>query len=170
MQFSPNGGSRAPRHGPSLSRVDDSEERPGGGGGAMAWLIPTLGCAVALGVWGVAGKLALRSLAWGDLLLINAVIYALAAIVLLAIGRAGVHLESNSWWALLAAVSTVSALVLFYLALEAGEATKVVPITAAYPAVTLVLAAILLAENVSLVKVGGMALVVVGVIVLSVAD
>lgn len=136
----------------------------------MAWLIPTIGCAVALGVWGVAGKLALRSLAWGDLLVINAAIYLIAAIVLLALGRAGVHLESNSWWALLAAFSTVGALVLFYLALEGAEVSKVVPITAAYPAVTLVLSAIFLAEDVSLVKVGGMVLVVGGVIVLSVAD
>jgi len=125
---------------------------------------------VALGVWGVAGKLALRSLSWGDVLVVTAVVYGLTAIVLLALGRAGVRFEANTWWALVAAVCVVSALVFFYLALESGEASKVVPISAAYPAVTLVLSAIFLAEDVSLIKVGGLALVIGGVVLLSVAD
>ena len=136
----------------------------------MAWLIPTIGYVVALGVWGVAGKLALRSLSWGDVLVVTAVVYGLTAIVLLALGRAGVRFEANTWWALVAAVCVVSALVFFYLALESGEASKVVPISAAYPAVTLVLSAIFLAEDVSLIKVGGLALVIGGVVLLSVAD
>ena len=73
-------------------------------------------------------------------------------------------------WALLAAVCVVGALIFFYLALESGEASKLVPISAAYPAVTLVLSAIFLAEDVSLVKVGGLVMVIGGVVVLSVAD
>jgi len=133
-------------------------------------MIPTIGYVVALGVWGVAGKLALRSLSWGDVLVVTAVVYGLTAIVLLALGRAGVRFEANTWWALVAAVCVVSALVFFYLALESGEASKVVPISAAYPAVTLVLSAIFLAEDVSLIKVGGLALVIGGVVLLSVAD
>lgn len=136
----------------------------------MAWLIPTLGYVVALGVWGIAGKLALRTLSWGDVLVVTAAVYAVTAIVLLVIGRAGVRIESNTWWALLAAVCVVSALVFFYLALEGGEASKVVPVSAAYPAVTLVLSAIFLSENISLTKIGGLLLVIGGVIVLSVAD
>jgi transporter family protein len=136
----------------------------------MAWLIPTIGYVVALGVWGVAGKLALRSLSWGDVLVVTAVVYGLTAVVLLVLGQAGVRFESNTWWALLAAVCVVSALIFFYLALESGEASKVVPISAAYPAVTLVLSAIFLAEDVSLVKVGGLVLVIGGVVLLSVAD
>ena len=99
-----------------------------------------------------------------------AAVYSLTAIVLLVLGRAGVHFESNTWWALLAAVCVVSALVFLYGALENGEVSKIVPISAAYPAVTLVLSAIFLAEDVSLVKAGGMVLVIGGVIVLSVAD
>jgi transporter family protein len=136
----------------------------------MAWLIPTIGYVVALGVWGVAGKLALRSLSWGDVLVVTAVVYGLTAIVLLALGRGGVRFEANTWWALVAAVCVVSALIFFYLALESGEASKVVPISAAYPAVTLVLSAIFLAESISLVKVGGLVLVIGGVVLLSVAD
>jgi bacterial/archaeal transporter family protein len=149
--------------------VDDSDERPGGGG-ILAWLIPTLGYVVALGVWGVAGKLALRSLSWGDVLVVTAVVYAVTAVGLLALGRAGVRFESNTWWALVAGVCVVSALILFYLALESGDVSKVVPISAAYPAVTLILSAIFLAEHVSLAKVGGLVLVIGGVVLLSVAD
>lgn len=86
----------------------------------------------------------MRALSWGDVLVVTAAVYSLTAIVLVAIGRAGAHLESNTWWALLAAVCVVSALILFYLALEGAEASKVVPVSAAYPAVTLVLSAIFL--------------------------
>ena len=64
----------------------------------------------------------------------------------------------------------VSSLVLLYIALGNGEASKVVPITAAYPAVTLVGAALFLSEDITAGKVAGMLLVLAGVVVLTVAD
>lgn len=134
-----------------------------------SWLAPTIAYIVTLGALGVTSKLALRTLSWQELLLWTAVAYAIAAGVVLLVGKGSFHWESNTWWALLSAAIVVSALVLLYLALGNGEASKVIPITAAYPAVTLVLSAIFLFESISVAKVGGMALVLVGVVVLTIA-
>lgn len=61
----------------------------------------------------------------------------------------------------------VGALILLYAALSSGEASKVVPVTAAYPALTLVLSALFLSENVSPARIVGMLLVVSGVVLLT---
>ena len=138
--------------------------------GMSAWLLPTLGYVVLVGSLGVFGKLALRGLSWQELLIWTAAAYAATALALLAFGGAGLRFEAHTWWAIAAAVCTVGSLILFYLALGNGEASTVIPISAAYPAVTLILAALMLSEHVSLFKVGGMLLVIGGVIVLTVAD
>jgi uncharacterized membrane protein len=137
---------------------------------SAAWLVPTLAYVVTLGALGVTSKLALRTLDWQELVVWTAGAYALAAVAILALGGGSLHLESNTWWALLSALIVVSSLVLLYIALGNGEASKIVPITAAYPAVTLVLSALFLSESVTVAKLGGMLLVLAGVVVLTVAD
>lgn len=135
-----------------------------------SWLVPTLAYVLTLGALGVTSKLALRTLGWQELVVWTAGAYALAAVVIVAIGHGGLHFETNTWWAVLSALIVVSALVLLYVALGNGEASKIVPITAAYPAVTLVGAALFLSESISPAKVGGMLLVLAGVVVLTVAN
>lgn len=137
---------------------------------SAAWLIPTLAYVVTLGALGVTSKLALRTLDWQELVIWSAGAYLLVAVVLLTVGGGSIHFESNSWWAVLSAFIVVSSLILLYVALGNGEASKIVPITAAYPAVTLIGAALVLSESISAAKVGGMLLVLAGVVVLTVAD
>lgn len=136
----------------------------------MAWLIPTLGYVAVLGIWGVTGKLALRSLSWQDVLLITAVVYAIVAIGLVLLGQADFKSDSNNWWALASAACVVSALIFFYIALGTGEASKVVPVSAAYPAVAMVLAAVFLSESLTVGKVIGALVVIGGVVLISVSD
>ena len=135
-----------------------------------SWLAPTFAYVVTLGALGVTAKLALRTLPWQQLVVWTAIVYAVAAVLIIALGDRGPGFESNSWWALASGVIVVSSLVLLYVALGNGEASKIIPITAAYPAVTLVLSALFLSEDVSLAKVGGMALILGGVVILTVAD
>jgi bacterial/archaeal transporter family protein len=137
---------------------------------SAAWLVPTLAYVVTLGALGVTSKLALRTLDWQELVIWTTGAYLLAAIVLLAVGGGSIHLEANSWWAALSAFIVVSSLILLYIALGNGEASKIVPITAAYPAVTLIGAALFLSESITAAKIGGMLLVLAGVVVLTVAD
>lgn len=136
----------------------------------FSWLAPALAYVVVLGAVGVTSKLALRTMSWQEMLLWTAVLYAIAAVAVMLTGKAGFHWETNTWWALVSALCVVSALVFFYLALGAGEASKVVPVTAAYPAVTFVLSVMVLSEHISAVKVGGLLLVMGGVVVLTISN
>lgn len=135
----------------------------------MSWLVPSVGYVLVVGALGVTSKLALDTLSWQQLLPWTLVAYAVAVGALIIIGEADFHWRSGTGWALVSAALAVSALVLLYVALGLGEASKVVPVTAAYPAATVVLAAIFLGEDITPARVGGMTLVVIGVVVLAVA-
>lgn len=137
---------------------------------SAAWLVPTLAYVVTLGALGVTSKLALRTLDWQELVIWSAGAYLVVAVVLLLFVGGSIHFESNTWWAVLSAAIVVTSLILLYVALGNGEASKIVPITAAYPAVTLIGAALFLSESITVAKAGGMILVLVGVLVLTVAD
>jgi transporter family protein len=138
-----------------------------GRGMTAKWLVPTLAYVVALGALGVTSKLALRTLSWQDLILWTTIGYICTSIVLVALGQAGFSATSNNWWAIASAALAISALIFLYVALGTGQASKVIPISAAYPAVTLLLSAITLGEHVSFARVGGVLLVIGGVVVLT---
>lgn len=134
------------------------------------WLLPTLGYVVGLGALGVTSKLALRTLPWQQLIVWSGVGYVITAGVLLGLKPTGLRWETNVLWAMLSAALAIVSLILLYVALGTGQASKVIPVSAAYPAVTLILSALVLSENVSLARVAGMVLVVVGVVVLTTVD
>jgi uncharacterized membrane protein len=131
------------------------------------WLLPTLGYVVALGALGVTSKLALRSASWQVLLVIVGVGYVFTSALLFALGSVQISWDTNLLWGALSAALAISALILLYVALGTGEAGKVIPVSAAYPAVTLVLAGIFLSESITPGRVGGVLLVVAGVVVLT---
>jgi len=139
-------------------------------GVTAAWLLPSLAYVVILGALGVTSKLAMRSLSWHDLLLWTAVAYALFAAVLLVLGEASFKVDDNFGWAAISALIAPTALVLLYLAVGEGEAGKVFTVTAAYPAFTVVLAALVLSEPITALKVGGLALVLGGVVLISISN
>jgi transporter family protein len=93
--------------------------------------------------------------------------YVVAAIVLASLGQIQLSSNSDLFWAFASAALAIGALILLYVALGSGEASKVVPVSAAYPAVTLVLAAIFLSEGFTLPRAGGVLLVIAGVVVLT---
>ena len=134
----------------------------------MLWLGPTLYYVLAVGGLGVTSKLALRSLAWQDVILWSGIGYVLVASFLVIVGQAGVRASTNTWWAALSAALAISSLIALYLALGHGDATKVAAISAGYPAVTAVIAAATLGEALTVARIAGIALVVGGVVLLTV--
>lgn len=139
-------------------------------GVTASWLVPALVYVVILGALGVTSKLALRTLSWHDLLLWTGIAYLCFALVLLALGEASFRIDGNFGWAVLSALIAPTALILLYFALGHGESSQIFPVTAAYPAVTVALAAIVLAEPLTLAKVGGMLLVLSGVVLISISN
>src|SRR4051812_36756567 len=116
------------------------------------WAVPTVVYLFCVGSLGVTAKLALRTLQWPDLVLWAGCGYVLVAGVLLILGRTQLRFVEGSEGACVSAVAAIGGLIALYLALGAGDASKVAPITAAYPAVTLILSAIFLSEPISLAR------------------
>jgi uncharacterized membrane protein len=135
----------------------------------MSWLVPTIGYVFALGALGVTSKLALETLSWQRLLPWTLLAYAVVVGVLLAFGQTDWRWHPGTAWALVTAALAVGSLILLFVALGLGEASKVVPVSAAYPAATVVLSALFLGENISLARVAGTLIVIAGVVVLTVA-
>jgi len=135
----------------------------------MAWLLPTLYYVVAVGALGVTGKLALRTLDWPDLILWTGAGYIVVASFLLATGQTSLRVSHDTGWAIASGALAISGLIALYLALGHGDAGKVISIAAAYPAVTLVLAAAFLSEALTAGRVAGTALIIAGVVTVTLA-
>ena len=135
----------------------------------MSWIAPAIGYVLTVGALGVTSKLALESLSWQQLLPWTLLAYGVAVAALMLLGKTDWGWHAGTGWALASAALAVGALILLYVALGLGDASKVVPVTAAYPAATVILAAIFLGEHVSPARVAGMLLVVIGVVVLTAA-
>mgnify|MGYP000038301110 CR=1 FL=1 len=72
-------------------------------------------------------------------------------------------------WAFVAAEGVLASLLghlAYYYALKFGEASRVTPVMAAFPLVTVALGIIFLGEKLTLAKIGGAAMVVVGVLLI----
>jgi uncharacterized membrane protein len=135
----------------------------------MSWLPLTFGAVLAFGVWGVAGALALRSLSWASVLGCTALVYVVTTAILASSGKVGIHIGRDLGWAIVAGACGAIALMCFYGAIGAGgNVSTVAAISAVYPAVTFILAVLFLGDTFTLTKVAGVALVVGGVVLLSV--
>jgi uncharacterized membrane protein len=135
----------------------------------MRWLVPTLGYILLVGGLGVTSRLARRTLSWQDVVVWSGIGYVIVASVFLASGQARLRFTTDGRWAMGSAALAISGLILLYVALGAGDATKVVTVSAAYPAATLVLAAVFLSEPVTIGRLAGLALVIGGVVVMTLA-
>jgi transporter family protein len=132
------------------------------------WLIPSLAYIALLGALGVTTKLALRHVSWQDVILWTALVYAVIAVVMLAFGQARFGLGPGHGWAVVSAVFASTALVALYIALGSGEASRVIPLTSAYPVLTLLLSALVLSERITVFRGFAALVVVAGVVMLSI--
>lgn len=135
----------------------------------LSWLLPALAYMGIMGGIGIVTKLALRHIGWQELILWTSVAYVLVGIGVFALTGARISLGAGALPALAAGFCASVSMVVFYVALSHGEAGKVVPVTSAYPVVTVVLAALVLAEGVSAARLLAVSLVVGGIALLSVA-
>jgi transporter family protein len=135
-----------------------------------SWIIYALTAVGLWGSWGFCGKLASRSLAPQNLLMLaclgSLTVFPLYAALFFK------HLEfswqrADCYYALIGGAAGALGGLFFYLAIAKGEASLVVPVTAIYPVVTLALACIFLKEPLSVQKGIGIALAVLGVCLLS---
>jgi transporter family protein len=132
----------------------------------IEWLAPAIGFAFTQGALGVTTKLALRSIGWPELLLCTAAAYLGLAAVLAAVADASLPFGEGSGWALAAGLLAAAGLVVFFVALDRGPASRVVPVSAAYPVTSAILAAAFLSETITGLRALGIGLVVMGIAIL----
>lgn len=122
------------------------------------------------GAWGVADKLALRSLTPMNTIAWNAVLQILASGMVLLI-----FAYNNMWqsppngicWVALGVLATTCATLAYIASLARADVTVVTAVTACYPIVTLLLAWGFLGEHMTRTRLGGLVLVLAGLLLVN---
>jgi bacterial/archaeal transporter family protein len=135
----------------------------------MNWQIASLVALICWGIWGVFLKQATKYFGWQQILVVSSIATVAASLTVFIILRPNISVSSPGFsYSLLAGVVSAIALLAFYSALEGGKATIVVPLTALYPIVTVVLSFLILSERISPIKAVGVVLSLVAILLLSI--
>ncbi|MBE2223288.1 MAG: DMT family transporter [Anaerolineae bacterium] len=122
------------------------------------------------GIWGIADKLALGQAHPFTVQWMYAVPFVVAMPLFFWLGfRAQPETNFNSmafFWAVVASVASILALVLMLFAMRSQPASLAVAITAAYPLVTMFIAVLFKMETFSIQKLAGVVLIIGGLVVL----
>lgn len=134
---------------------------------ALAVFVLSAAIVVTWGLWSFFGKLALnRQMPATSVFLAEVAIGAAVGCVMLAIflgdGQMMPWRAPANIYGLLSGIGMGVGLLLFYVALDYGKAVVIVPLTATYPLVTVLLSYLFLGERPSPMQWCGLALVVVG--------
>ncbi len=131
----------------------------------MTWLLYALATVVLWTGWSFLGVLALRSVSAAQATLVFGVTTILVGAVGLALGGRGASWSpSGLTLAVVSGICGSVGMATFYLALDHGKASSVVPVIGIYPAFVALLAVGFLAERLTAVQACGVALAVAGVV------
>ncbi len=136
----------------------------------LGWLLYAMISLVTWGLWGFLGKVASRSMSGEGLVLISSAGWIATFPIFLAAFRSHLRPAFSSGdvlWGLLGGMVGSLGMLFFYFALERGETSRVVAITAAYPLVTALLAFWVLGEEFTVQKGIGLVFALIGIIFLS---
>lgn len=134
-----------------------------------AWWWYSIGAILTWGLWGFLGALGGRTVGVRHLLLLSYAGIAIVFLLVLVIGNPGSApwRTTDGWYSILSGLVCGVGFLFFYLALESGEASKVVVLTSLYPAITVALAVFVLREPWTLKYTLGMLSALAGFILLS---
>ena len=132
------------------------------------WIVYSLLCLLLWGVWGFAIKIAYGKLTWSQAYMLSSLAsFAVTLAFIFYLRPSMPNFNRFSIAAVVAGLAGSLGYVFFVKALERGEASIVLPLTALYPAVTVVLAFLFLHEKISMHQLIGILLAVVAVVLLS---
>ena len=125
-------------------------------------------CLLFWGLWGFVLKLAYSNLSWTETYFLSTLASFTVMLLVVSYYRAiPMSLNTYSVTALAAGVFGGAGYIFFVKALEHGKASVVIPLTALYPAVTAIIALIILREKISLYQGIGIVLAIAAAILLS---
>ena len=132
----------------------------------MQWIGYALVSVVLWGGWAFFGKVSLRHASWAQVSFVyGAIATALFGVLLLGPARRGFG-GTNGWALAASGLCGAVGLATFYLALDRGKASAVVPMISAYPMITAALALAFLGESIGTAQLVGICLVIGGVILI----
>ena len=136
---------------------------------AGKWLAYSIVTLLLWGAWGVLLKLASEGRSWKEVYVSTNLAIVAAVLILLALEGPGVVMRGRQLaYALAAGAFGTLGFVALVLALESGgKASIVIPLTSAYPGVTVILARIMLGEHLETIKILGVVLIIVGIVLVS---
>jgi transporter family protein len=118
-------------------------------------------------LWSFLGKIALRTATPVQTAVIYGVVTFAMAFVALKVGdRPGSWAPRGIWLSVISGMCGGAGLITFYLALERGSASVVVPLAGIYPVFVALLSVVLLSERLTVVQGVGIGLAIVGAILL----
>jgi transporter family protein len=134
----------------------------------MNWLVSSLVAMACWGIWGLLMKLASKYFSWHQIFIVTSIVTVMASLTVFIFFRPAINVHSLGFsYALLAGVVGSVALVAFNYAIEAGKSIIVVPLSALYPIVTIVLSFLVLHEEITLIKAVGIALGLAAILLIS---
>jgi transporter family protein len=132
-----------------------------------AWVIYSLLCLILWGLWGFVLKIGYSGSSWVQVYFLSSLASFTIALTVFLLYRAPISINKYAIIAAFAGVLGGLGYVFFVKALETGEASIVIPLTALYPALTAIVATSFLGEKLSAIKGLGIALAVVAAVLLS---
>ncbi len=130
----------------------------------MTWLAYALATVVLWTAWSFFGVIALRNATPAQATLIFGIAVTIVGAVYLAVSDRGGATSSGLAVAALSATCGAIGMTTFYLALDHGKASSVVPVIGIYPALVALLSVAFLSEHLSAVQALGVLLAVTGVV------
>ncbi len=124
-------------------------------------------CLIMWGLWGLVLKVASKSSTWLEVYFLSALASFTVAVTVFMLSNPHLRIGRGALLALLAGAFGGGGYVLFMKALSTGKASVVVPLTALYPALTAVLALVVLGERISVTQALGIVLAVLAAVLLS---
>ena len=135
----------------------------------MNWLISSLIAMVCWGIWGLFMKLASNYFRWNQIFIVTSIVTIITSLIVFVFLKPSVSVRSPGFvYSLLAGVMGAMALVAFNYSIEVGKSLIVVPVSALYPVVTIILSFLVLNEEISLLKAIGIALGLVAILLVSI--
>ena len=133
----------------------------------MAWLAYTLITVALWTGWSFLGKIALDRTTSVQATIVFGVMTALVGVAAVLLGQRTTSWSPGALWlSALAAASGGARLITYYLALQQGKASVVVPVVGLYPAIVALLSVGFLGERLSAVQYAGVLLVATGAVLL----
>jgi transporter family protein len=131
----------------------------------MSWLALALLTAALWTGWSFVGKIALKSAAPVQAVILFGVASVVVGVISLLVAPRTLSWSPGTLWVTaLSATLGGAGLVTFYLALDRGKASLVAPVIGIYPAIVALLSVAFLSEHLSAVQAAGVALAVTGVV------